>query len=1481
MNDATHIPISKDHMRRSADLARQCSSTAARERALVSQSAAWAARDHLGHEFNLVFGDGRSARPAFIELLDFCDFSFGGWLIEMRAALTSEQSVLNIPTMPLMVGVLSDFYLCAEVDRNLSSVKVFGFARRSDLASAELSANGLFALFPAEELLPVERLPELLREARPVDTSELRLFDEWQARAARIIKGVGEVIAAEGMFSPDQLQSIVAGLRDDVWRIYGGKLPTTGLEPLFNRLFRRFGIATPVPAPPASPLVFNNSVEQQNTAIASETRKEFFQDELSVGERVALYRHLLADETALTDHRRLRRALDHATGGKNLASPQRRERMKSAKKRRLASASIDTPTRDEVAERLAEIAEQDDDSMIASVIREMNEPALDFAASPEAVRLVAEAEQISFGHLFSPAFGTEISLVDPLPHQRLAVYEHMLNQSRLRFLLADDAGAGKTIMTGLYIREMLSRRLVRRVLIVPPAGLLGNWESEMNTLFGLPFRVATGNEAKKANPFLSTDESDSDLLIVSVDTLAGERMFARLQDPEVEPYDLVVFDEAHKLAADREQDYTWRKTDRYRLAETLAGASAGEERWDLGWGCRHLLLLTATPHMGKDIPYYCLWRLLQPEALSTFEAFKNYPAEARARHFLRRTKEEMVNFQGDRIYPTRITDTLSYDLTQGSVSEQALYDETTSYIRTYYSRARILNRSAARLAMSVFQRRLASSTYAVLRSFERRLENLNGLISLIESGQITAEKLEERQRQLNSETRDLLEEETADEEDFSDGREEHEVQEEQSLHGVVAVSLADLIIERDQVKKLLDLARQVDAAGQESKFDRLRETLKDPRYRDEKMIIFTEHRDTLDYLTRRLSGIGFSDQIAQIHGGMDYLKRQDQVEFFRKPVAEGGAKFLVATDAAGEGINLQFCWLMINYDIPWNPARLEQRMGRIHRYKQKHDPVVIINLVAGSTREGRVLRTLLEKLERIRKDLGSDKVFDVIGRLFEGVSIKDYLENAVTDEGAEDAVNKIEGKLTKEQIEALRERERRLYGDGGDVKRELPRLTECLELEQYRRLLPGYVRHFIEKAAPQLGLELSGDLDSYFALNPTPDAPEILTELLEVLPPEMRDKLTVHRPNGDAEAVFVHPGGAIYETLRGSVVARFAEDALRGATFVDPAAKRPYLFHLALLAINRQSDPQYRELARTEAIEYRLVGLKQEEGGVLELCPAGQLLLLKGGQGLAPSAINLVASARESVETARRYVNERLAPEFVEKHRQMLNESLPARVEFIHRGFGYQEAELAAARTKLRDKANAGSKGAKAELTKVKERQSRLKDRREEAIAVLQREPELISAAEVTFLAHALVVPSHDPEDQKRHDAQVEAIAVRVARAYEESLGAVVQDVSTPAAALAAGLEERPGFDLLSTRSDAQRLCIEVKGRAGVGDIELTENEWVKACNLREQYWLYVVFDCASAQPRLLRVQDPFHKLLFRAKGGVVIDEQEIFNSAT
>ena len=478
---------------------------------------------------------------------------------------------------------------------------------------------------------------------------------------------------------------------------------------------------------------------------------------------------------------------------------------------------------------------------------------------------------MAYGYIFNPAFATEISRIDPLPHQRTAVYNHLVPQPRLRFLLADDAGAGKTIMAGLYIREMLTRRLIRRVLVIPPAGLIGNWESELRKLFGLRFKIVTGSDARAGNPFTGPD---GDLVIVSVDTLSGERMFARLREADVPGYDLAIFDEAHKLSARLEDGFTLRRTERYKLAEALAGVHGVDPEYRLPWSCRHLLLLTATPYMGKDFPYYCLWRLLEPEVLSTKEAFDAYPPESRRRHFIRRTKEEMVRFDGSRIFPRRSSDTLSYELTQGEVSEQALYDRTTDYMRDHYNRAQFLNRSAARLAMSVFQRRLASSTYALMRSFERRLMKLDALIEDVRAGRLTPEQLLSLQDRLR--VRDIEEDKTADEEQAEDGLEEKEAAELAAMAGVVGVTLGELEAERIQVRDLLDLARKVHDHGEDSKFEKLREVIRDPQWRDQKILVFTEHRDTLNFIVRSLEGMGFAGRVAEIHGAMDYRERQSK-----------------------------------------------------------------------------------------------------------------------------------------------------------------------------------------------------------------------------------------------------------------------------------------------------------------------------------------------------------------------------------------------------------------------------------------------------------------------------------------------------------------------------------------------------------------------------------------------------------------------------
>ena len=1105
-------------------------------------------------------------------------------------------------------------------------------------------------------------------------------------------------------------------------------------------------------------------------------------------------------------------------------------------------------------------------------------PPLDFTGNPEGVRAVVEAHWLAEGYQTNPAFAIETSLVDPLPHQRIAVYERMLKQPRLRFLLADDAGAGKTIMAGLYIREMLARRLIRRVLVVPPAGLLGNWYREMHMLFRLPFEIIRGFDARAGNPFTGPA---SNLLIVSVDTLAGNPMFSRLQEPQVEPYDLVIFDEAHKLSARRDPDGTFRPTDRYLLAEALAGANDKQHQYPLGWAANHLLLLTATPHMGKDDPYFYIWRLLEPNVLTTPDAFAAFPQEARARHFLRRTKEEMVKLDGSPLYPTRTSDTLSFDLTTGELSEQALYDQTSEYIRTTYNRARVLNRSAARFAMSIFQRRLASSTWALLRSFERRIEKLDGLIDEISSGRLSEEQLAALQRQLDRSATDPFEERTADDEEIGDGEEQSDKDEAQALGGVVATSLAELRSEQIQVHSLRDLAQAVYERGQESKFEKLRQVIRDPAYRDEKLIIFSEHKDTVDFLVRRFEALGFTGQIASIHGGMDWRERERQVELFGRPASEGGATYLIATDAAGEGINLQFCWLMVNYDIPWNPARLEQRMGRIHRYKQAHDPVVILNLVAGKTREGRVLKTLLDKLEKIRKELGSDKVFDVIGRVFNGVSITHYMHDALADAGGEDAtIERIEGTLTSEQVEALRAREHAIYGEGGEVRGELPRLRGELDREVYRRLLPGYVRRFVERVAPLLGLGIEGHLDTVFTFRADkPGAMDRIWPALESYPEPQRHALSVAKPGGDGDAVFLHPGEAVFDTLAGLVLKRFAAQATRGAIFVDPAASQPYLLHLARITVQRAPDSAAAQGA-AEILDQRLVGLKQATGGEIEEIPVETLGLLRPGGAPPASSLGLIGLGRELAAAASSYAAEQVLAPAVERQRAAVLAGLSEREDFLRRGFDYQEADLALRRARLGEKARNGNAAAQAELTRIRDQQRQLGERRDQALAQLRHEPQRIEPGGVDFIAHALVVPSVDPEDKQRFDAEVEAIAVKVAWAYEEAQGATVSDVSKPALARAASLPDWPGFDLLARRPDGEERAIEVKGRARTGDIEMKENEWAKACNLRDRYWLYVVYDCATPNPRLLRVQDPFGKLIAQARGSLTVRLAQVQEAA-
>ena len=1102
---------------------------------------------------------------------------------------------------------------------------------------------------------------------------------------------------------------------------------------------------------------------------------------------------------------------------------------------------------------------------------------LDFAGNPEAISAVAEAVRLSHGHQFNPAFATEISRIDPLPHQRIAVYERMLPQQPLRFLLADDAGAGKTIMTGLYVREMLSRGRIRRVLVVPPAGLVGNWERELRTLFRLPFHIVSSagaprfaaDRAAAANPFRGPG---SDLVIVSLDTLTGERTFDALRQPGVPPYDLVVFDEAHKLSVVRQQ-HGVRKRRRYELAEALAGGAGPASRYaGLRWSAQHLLLLTATPHMGRDTPYHYLWRLLDPRVFATGEAFRRFPAEARDRHFIRRTKEEMVDLDGTPLYRRRACDTFSYALSPGPDGEQALYDATTAYLRHTYDRA-LDNRPAIRLAMGVFQRRLASSTPAVLRSFERRITKIEQTIDDLRLGRTTASELRSRQRRLDREHReDFFDTHGADDDarDAGDG-ERHEDYEEALLGAVVAVTIEELQHETDVLADLAGRARRLVASGRESKFEALREVLEDPRHAGEKWLVFTEHRDTADYLVRRLEGFGYSGHTAQIHGGLPWPAREVEVERFRRPA---GARFLVATDAAGEGINLQFCRLMVNYDVPWNPARLEQRMGRIHRYGQRHD-VHVVNLVAGSTHEGRVLQVLLDKLDAIRRELRSDKVFDVIGRLFENRSLREHMIEALTDDGERRVVDHVTSTLTASRVDAVAETEARVYGRHGEVAERLGGLRADVERERYLQLLPGYVRRFVQKSASLLGLRIHGDLDGLFSLAPgRSGALDALLPALESYPPPARERLCVRRPATDEPCVWLHPGEPVFDALLEQVLRTYGRDAARGGIFTDPKADAPYLFHLGLASVEQDpddggradTDPTAGETASAEPriLERRLFGLRHEADGVPSESPVEHLLLLHGAPGVAPGAVPLATRGIGMRAAAAAYAEHDVSARMVDDCRATLRTELPERRRRIGTGFDLRAAELAGRRAKLAAGAAGGT--ADAELDAIKQEQRALSAERRDVLARTDAAPERIVPGGVRFLAHALVVPARAADERERYDARVEEIAVRIATAWEQERGGNVRDVSRPDAARLAGLPDWPGFDLLATRPNGDVRSIEVKGRAGESAVQLELNEWKQACHLEDRYWLYVVFDCATPEPRLVRVRDPFRRLLAKSR---------------
>ncbi|MCP4148664.1 MAG: DEAD/DEAH box helicase family protein, partial [bacterium] len=595
-----------------------------------------------------------------------------------------------------------------------------------------------------------------------------------------------------------------------------------------------------------------------------------------------------------------------------------------------------------------------------------DEGTFNFKGNPKQFLLYAEAERIHSAYQFDPLFAVNCSIVDPLPHQVEAVYKYLLPQPKIRFLLADDTGAGKTIMTGLLLKEMMMRGLVERVLIITPGGLTRQWlEDEMALKFNLHFRLADRG-AFRSDPNIFTN---SNMLITSIDFIRNEDIINVAKETT---WDIIVVDEAHKLSA---FDYGTKRyvSKRYQAMEMLAAK------------CEHLLLLTATPHRGRTDTFRNLLQLLDEDVFASDSMVTTRIRETSEtgvnKFFIRRLKEQMKDWDGAALFKKRITATTTYELTP---EEKALYEAVTAYLTEKRSEAEVTSNIHVTLALMIMQRRLTSSIYAIKNTLEKRYNALKNLLDeLARNPNLWNQKA--KLEDFNCQTLDDFEEYDDKDRDslekiFADPR--------QFRLFTTAKSPADIRLEAEQVKGLMEMAAHLYNSNQEErKYKKLCELLQTQGVLDksEKLVIFTEYRDTLDYLEQRLTNNGY--KVVTIHG----LKKMEHRREAQLLFAGEEAQILIATDAAGEGINLQFCRLLINWDIPWNPNRLEQRMGRIHRYGQKND-VLVYNMVAANTREGKVLVRLLEKLDSIREQMGDDRVYDVISDVFEKVGLDDILK---------------------------------------------------------------------------------------------------------------------------------------------------------------------------------------------------------------------------------------------------------------------------------------------------------------------------------------------------------------------------------------------------------------------------------------------------------------------------------------------------------
>jgi len=1088
-------------------------------------------------------------------------------------------------------------------------------------------------------------------------------------------------------------------------------------------------------------------------------------------------------------------------------------------------------------------------------------------------RLVSEANRIRLAHLFDPVLAVHTSLVDPLPHQITAVYEAMLPRQPLRFLLADDPGAGKTIMAGLLIKELIARGDLKRCLIVCPGSLVEQWQDELSRRFSLPFEILTNDKleaARTGNWFL-----ENDLAIARLDKLSrNEDVQQMLTAPDCR-YDLIVCDEAHKLSATffgGEVKYT----KRYRLGQLLSGIT------------RHFLLMTATPHNGKEEDFQLFLALLDGDR---FEGkFRDGVHQVEVSDLMRRmVKENLLKFDGRPLFPERIAYTVPFKL---SNAEARLYSEVTDYVRNEFDRAEKLQNDkrsgTVGFALTILQRRLASSPEAIYESLRRRRERLEKRmreLELLQRGALV---------QASMMAGPLLDAE--DIEDLDEAPEDEvEAAEEAFLdQATAAATVAELAAEIATLARLETLAAEVRRSGQDTKWRELSlllgeifkpsgqaEAVGEPTvpYRGgdlpkpvpspkQKLVLFTEHRDTLSYLERQIASLlGRPRAVVMIHGGMGREdRRKAQESFLHDPTVQ----VLLATDAAGEGINLQRAHLMVNYDLPWNPNRLEQRFGRIHRIGQT-EVCHLWNLVAEETREGDVYRRLLEKLEQARKALGG-QVFDVLGKLqFDGRPLRELLIQAIRYGDQDDVRARltmtIDNGVDRPHLESLIE-DRALAHDAMDSSK-VARVREDMERAEARRLQPYYIESFFLEAFKRVGGTVrQREARRYEVTNvPAPlrsrdrqfgTGDPVLTRYERIV---FEKELIA--PPGQPLAAFVCPGHPLLDAALDLTLERHRDLLKRGTILVDESDLKTtarLLFTLEhaiqdgnvlpsgerrsisrrMLYVEMNAEGQTRNLHYAPYLDYR--PLAEDEPSVAELLDSPECAWITRdleqralGHAIAHVVPEHIAEVRD----------QRL--QWIDKTRAAVKDRLTKEITY----WDHRAEQL-----KLQEQA--GKAGARLNSREARRRADDLQARLEHRLSELDREAQ-ISPLPPVILSGLVVVPigllfelsgtpvTVRPIDTQRSAARARAVIMDV----ERSLGFEPTDREF----------EKLGYDIESRAPGGKLRFIEVKGRvSGAETITVTKNEILYSFNMPDDFILAMVEFLDDERHRVHYLRRPFER---------------------